>query len=65
LDKNESVFQIKGSWRFQGGKKAMKINVSSPFSLCSLNGSDANEARCQEAISRRVLAAATQNQPAR
>jgi hypothetical protein len=24
----------------QGNKKAMKINASSPFSLCSLNGSD-------------------------
>jgi hypothetical protein len=26
--------------RFPGNKKAMKINDSSPFSLCSLNGSD-------------------------
>jgi len=40
LDENESVFHIKGSWQFHGGKKAMKINASSPFSLCSLNGSD-------------------------
>jgi hypothetical protein len=34
------VFQVEGSKRLKGNKKATKINVSSPFSLCSLNGSD-------------------------
>jgi hypothetical protein len=51
------VFQVEGSKRLKGNKKATKINVSSPFSLCSLNGSDANEARCQEAnVKRRPVA---------
>ena len=40
LGENESIIQVKGRWRFQGSKKATKLNVSSPFSLCGLNGSD-------------------------
>jgi hypothetical protein len=39
-------------------KKAMKIHASSPFYSRSWCGSDANEARCQGVISRRLSAAA-------
>ena len=41
----ETISQVEGKGRLQGNKKATKINVSSPFSLCSLNGSDGHRSR--------------------
>jgi hypothetical protein len=50
----KTISDAEGRGPFQGNKKATEINASSPFSLCSLNGSDGIRTRLVKLFSSQI-----------